>query len=163
MHPERWLEDVGASMQIGRVADQAVLVLAKTQARGVVSLQEADRQILQQAIQFLENAKNGYDWLDQPTVSSGSRSLVSSFSAAVRSVTPRTSNEAFILFIEQMLDTLRKLATGQNPPGIEDRLRNAREFFRRLASEAMDSAYNVVNRSPSPGLSLWNPVSASLT
>ena len=158
MHFERWLEDADSAMRLGSLADRVVLILARVQNGGVGQLRPEDRAVLEEAVQFLERVKQGFDWLDQPLVSSNNRSFVSSFSAAARSW--GGNQAAFVSELAQLEETLKHLADS-NPVSDDAQLVAAREFFGRLASEATDAVKQAVNRAPTSGLGTWSHASGS--
>jgi hypothetical protein len=146
-------------MHIANFADNVVLLLARVQSKGLASIADGDYDRLGDAIRFLERAKQGYAWLDQPTVSSDSRSFVSSFTATVRSLGPRPSDQAFLSVLDLFLTTLTDLRGGKLPS--EDKVKSVREFFARLAAAAMDGVDDVVLQPQLPGPSNWNLASGS--
>lgn len=158
MHFDRWLEDADLAMRLGNLADRVVLILARVQNGGIEQLRPEDRAVLDEAVEFLTKVKQGFDWIDQPLVSSNNRSFVSSFSAAARSWGGNPA--AFATELAQIEETLKQLSLSK-PLAEDAQLIAAREFFGRLASEATDAVKQAVGRSPTFGLGTWSHASGS--
>jgi len=161
MHFDKWLEDAESAIRLGSLADRVVLIIARHQKGVVPALRPGDKETLSDAINFFERAKQGFALLDQPSVNSNSRSFVSSFSAAARSLDVSTSGAAFVAEMGQLEDILARLAEAQAEALGASQLTAAREFFGRLAAEATDAVSNAVGRTPASNVKAWSLRSGS--
>jgi len=134
MHALPSLHEVSGAFREGGLADRVILTLARAEAGR--ELQNEDRDALQHAVDFLSQAKRGYNWLSDPQVSRDSRAWARSFGTAARSLDRRTRDAEFLGDIEQMLQVVTQLRT----TGIAESepLKCARVFFNRVLRSAID-------------------------
>lgn len=161
MHFDKWLEDAESAIRLGSLADRVVLIIARAQKGVVPQLRPGDKEALDEAISFFENAKRGFALLDQSSVSSNSRSFVSSFSAAARSLGISTSSATFVDEMGQLEEVLQRLSDSKSEAVGDPTLTTARDFFGRLAAEATDAVTDAVGRTPASSVNAWSHRSGS--
>ena len=75
----------------------------------------------------LTQVQQGYNWIDDPTISNASQRSAVSFQTAVRSLTPGMSNVDFCESIQMMLQTVQDIASDQKPD--KEKIKRTRNFF----------------------------------
>jgi hypothetical protein len=161
MNFDKWLEDAESAVHLGSLADRVVLIIARVQNSGQVQFRTGDHDALVDAMGFVRKAKRGFALLEEPSVNSNSRSFVSSFSAAARSLGVGASSSKFVDEMGLLEDILQRLADSKRDALRDPRLDTARAFFGRLAAEATDAVTDAVGRTPASSVNAWSQRSAS--
>ncbi len=135
MHPEYRFSEVAESLKNGFLADEIVLVVARTEKGH--ALEERDRAVLGRAAQILDAAMKGHGWVDNPRLSSETRALASLFGTAVSALPRVYTSEAFLEQIARLRDTALQMSKGEVPEE-KERIRLLRTFFFNAAQSELD-------------------------
>jgi hypothetical protein len=135
MHPEYRFSDLAESLKNGFLVDDIVLALARAE-RGEV-LGERERTLLGQAATLLEKAEAGYHWLEDPKLTTETRSTASFFGQAVSAMPKVYTPEVFLQSIQEMKETASELSSGTSRPTV-DKVRLLRTFFFNAAQSELD-------------------------
>lgn len=126
---DKSLTHVSTVFNEGTTFEGIVVALAKAQAGA--SLGERDISNIKNALRFLQQAKEGFTWIDSPSVTAKSRVCASDFATAVQSWVPKDGPRNFPQEIESMIGTTQDLLNGtqlQNSNSVS----LVREFFNRV-------------------------------
>lgn len=103
--------------------------LAKAQAGA--SLGETDISNMKKALRFLQQAKEGFAWIDSPSVTAKSRVCASNFATAAQAWVPKDGPSNFPQEIESMIGATQELLKGTQLQNSNSVLL-VREFFNRV-------------------------------
>lgn len=112
-------------------ADNVVLALAKKQEN--LELTSEDLHALEAASKFFAQAKRGFDWIDNPSLTSDSLECAISFKTASQTVSQAPNSIHFLKDIEQKRTLLEQLVQGHS--GDVSEIADLREFFARLLAQ----------------------------
>jgi hypothetical protein len=132
MQAENTLAQVGRAFHDGSLADSVVVALARASAGR--PLNSEDVASLKAAFDFLERAREGYEWVKAPRISQQSKAAAVSFETAVHSRYPQRHEVEFEQELSAMLETLRTLQSTAfiTTPANSERLQGLRAFFYRI-------------------------------
>ena len=147
MHePDRTLGLMTEAMREGNILDKVILSLAKFSLG--IALVEQDRQGLQEVIAYLESAKRGCNWFNNPEVSTDSQASAFSFDTAASSWSREVSTrERFLQDIDSIIDTVKRVSEAK--PYNDESLKRARLFFDRAFRHCIERFSKLT---PSPEL-----------
>jgi hypothetical protein len=145
MHePDRSLGFVTKAMREGSILNGVVFSLAKV-AKGM-AIEQQDKQVIEGAIEYLDNVKAGYNWMQNPRVSTQSRISAFSFDTAATSWSSEASSpEQFLEDIDSIIETLKSL--GSTDPPADESFDKTRLFFDRVFRHSIERFSRL---SPSP-------------
>ena len=151
---ELHLEQIARSYRLGRFADGVLVALAKASA--AKELREKDRQALREAARFLDEAKKGKGWVEDPTVSSDSVRCAVSFDATSRTIGRSIPLNVFERDVDLMLQTIAQVLTGKasDPANLD----TTRRFFVRLLRTELDEFDSKIGRESGLRTETWGLV-----
>ncbi len=126
---DKSLTQVSTVFDDGAAFEGIVVALAKAQAGA--SLGERDISNMEKALLFLQQAKEGFAWIESPSVTAQSRVCASNFATAAQSWVPKGEPSNFPQEIESMIGTTKELLKGkqfEDPKSVS----RVREFFNRV-------------------------------
>jgi hypothetical protein len=156
MHPEYRFSDLAESLKNGFLVDEIVLALAR--AEKGEALGERERSLLAQAATLLEKAEAGYHWLDDPKLTTETRSTASFFGQAVGAMPKVYTPEVFLRSLHEMKETASELSSGSARPAA-DKLRLLRTFFFNAAQSELDRTEQLLAGDSGGGALKWTATS----
>lgn len=135
MHPEHRFSDLAESLRNGFLVDDIVLALARAEKGEILA--ERDRAILKNAVTLLEKAEQGYRWLEDPKLTTDTKSSASFFGRAVSAMPKVYTAEAFLESITDLKETAFQLSSGNSRP-TGDKIHLLRTFFFNTAQSELD-------------------------
>lgn len=154
MFAERSLSWVNQAFRDGSLADSVVLALAKLSAGR--PLNPDDRRALEQATAFLSQARDGFLWAKEPTVSSESRACASLLERVVQTSGSAPTSSNLLADIESMLATLRAILA--DPPAVtpdQAALQQVRAFFGRVLKGSVTQLHELLSPFEAPRKAEW--------
>jgi len=158
MDAERALQEISKAFRGSAFADRVLMALAKAAAER--PLTPGDKGAIHEAAEFLEQVEQGYNWIDDPKISSESLQCAVSFETAIRSLKPGTSSVQFRDDIKDMLSTTRALENDEQRPGDKE-IGHARGFFCRILRTEVND-FDEVLSVPAGRIDGWKPARHSL-
>jgi hypothetical protein len=135
MHPEHRFSDLTESLRNGFLVDDIVLALAR--AEKGEPLGEKDRNLLGDAVSILESAEAGFHWLDNPELTSETKSSATFFGRAVNALPSVHASKGFLESISDLKATATQLSKGDATPNSE-KIHLLRTFFYNAAQIELD-------------------------
>jgi len=152
MYSEHRFSDLTESLRSGFLIDNIVLALAR--AEKGEALNEKDRKLLKDAVSLLESAEAGFHWLDNPQVTSKTRSSATFFGRAVSALPSVSESRAFLESISDLKATADQLSTGTSIPNRE-KIQLLRSFFRNAAQSELDRTEQLLAGQGSADVLKW--------
>ena len=135
MHSEHRFSDLTESLKNGFLVDNIVLALAR--AEKGEPLGEKERKLLREAASLLKSAEAGYQWLENPQVTSDTKSSATFFARAVNALPAVHASEVFLESISDLKATAEQLSSGELTPARE-KIQLLRTFFYNAAQSELD-------------------------
>jgi hypothetical protein len=135
MHSEHHFSDLTESLKNGFLVDHIVLALAR--AEKGEPLGEKERELLGEAVSLLKSAEAGYRWLENPQVTSETKSSATFFAKAVNALPTVHAPEVFLESISDLKATAEQLSSGESAPAPE-KIHLLRTFFYHTAQSELD-------------------------
>lgn len=134
------------------VYEGIVIALAKAAAKA--NLTDTDKSCLEEAKRFLSRVQEGYEWPEHVSLSVETRACAASLSAAVKSFPEVGVSVNFLSDIRGMLSTVDQLLT-RGTLADEEKLKELREFFRRLFRNTVSQFNEILLRPRIPRSFEW--------
>jgi len=135
MHSEHRFSDLTESLKNGFLVDDIVLALAR--AEKGERLGEKEQKLLREAVSLLKSAEAGYRWLENPQVTSETKSSATFFARAVNALPTVHASEVFLESISDLRTTAEQLSSGELTPARE-KIHLLRTFFYNAAQSELD-------------------------
>jgi hypothetical protein len=152
MHSEHRFSDLTESLKNGFLVDDIVLALAR--AEKGQPLGENERKLLKDAVSLLKSAEAGYRWLENPQVTSETKSSATFFARAVNALPAVHASEVFLESISDLKATAEQLSTGESTPAIE-KIHSLRTFFYKTAQSELDRTEQLLAGEESGDVLKW--------
>ena len=149
------LSDLTDSLKSGFFADRVTLTLAKAKRRGL--LEESDRIVIVEVLNFLRKVLEGFEWTERPAFTTHSAESAEAFSKATR-VLPEdvNSSELFRQYIEKLTQDARTLAEpGAVDPTAAD---NLIRFFTQYGEAELRRTDDLMNPKGVLRIGQWTSV-----
>ena len=157
MESERSLHQLSRAFRNGSFADRVLTALAKAAKERALSTE--DECAMREATEFLQEASQGYSWVDTRRIDSDTLSCTRSFTTAARSLTDCPSTVSFQEDIEAIKETLENLLAKLDVA--PDNINRSRRFFCRMLSVAMNDFDRVAFSAPSERADAWEDMAFS--
>lgn len=135
MHSDHRFSDLTESLKNGFLVDDIVLALAR--AEKGEPLGEKERKLLKEAVSLLRAAEIGYGWVENPQVTSETKSSATFFARAVNALPTVEAPEVFLENISDLKATAEQLSTGVSTPAPE-KIHSLRAFFYNTGQSELD-------------------------
>jgi hypothetical protein len=152
MHSEHRFSDLTESLKNGFLVDEIVLALARAEKGEPVS--EKERKLLREAVSLLKSAEVGYRWLENPQVTSETKSSATFFARAVNALPTAHAPEDFLESISDLKDTAEQLSSGVSTPATE-KIHSLRTFFYKTAQSELDRTEQLLAGEGSANVLEW--------
>jgi hypothetical protein len=152
MHSEHRFSDLTESLKNGFLVDEIVLALARAEKGEPVS--EKERKLLREAVSLLKSAEVGYRWLENPQVTSETKSSATFFARAVNALPTVHAPEDFLESISDLKATAEQLSSGVSTPAAE-KIHSLRTFFYKTAQSELDRTEQLLAGEGSANVLEW--------
>lgn len=136
-----YMDQSRRAMKMGMIAERVIISLAKFQAGQ--DLDQKDFQILEKAREFLEGAKNGYSWTENPQISEESIKSAFSFDMAANVWALDPSPGDFISDIDSMMTAARAILEKRKPD--PNSVAGFKGFFERIFRRSIDNFAHIAD------------------
>ena len=144
--------ELGDSLAIGLFIDNVVMAIARTQHEG--SLAEKDRQVVDGAINLLEDILVGERWLDEGQFDQRSTAAAVAFSRAVNALPSVRVTQQFTAHINNLKEITKRF--GEEGTIADAEAAQLRSFFASYGRAVLTEGQRVVDRVSEPqGFRLW--------
>jgi hypothetical protein len=152
MHSEHRFSDLTESLKNGFLVDDIVLALAR--AEKGEPLGEKERKLLREAVSWLKSAEAGYRWLENPQMTSETKSSATFFARAVNALPTDLPSEVFLESISDLKATAEQLTRGESTPARE-KIHLLRTFFYNTAQSELDRTEQLLAGEGSADILEW--------